>query len=537
METVHLALPRKWRPRTFDSLVGQEAAVRTLTHALADGKVSHAYLLTGPRGVGKTTTARLLAMCLNCAKGPAIVPCGQCASCREIAERGDSLDTIEMDAASNRSVDDARELLEILRYRPQRDRYRILILDEVHMLTKEAFNALLKTLEEPPEYAVFILASTELARIPATIVSRCQRFSFRRLGEEEMAGRLAEVAQHEGISVTPGALAQITRAADGSLRDALSLLDQAATTGEGKVDEKLCTDIFAFVDRGALISLFGAVMSGDRAGVAAFLARAREEGLDPRHGCREFLLLLRQKLLESAAGREESAPYESLLRAVALAIETERELARAVDPWLVWELSLLKKAELPRLRQIEEILESGPALPPRDEGAAMPRPPKAPASEGPRFVSLVPEPTAEFEAPPQPPASPVDRFRELVTARRVAAGTYLASASRIEEAGEELQIEFPVEAAVQKDFLSRPDAGKFLAEAAAETFGRKLSVRLILGPPADGNLARAAAEVPAAVLKKERAAIRAEKDPMVQMAISLFKGEILETKLETKDEE
>ena len=205
--TDHLSLPRKWRPRLFRDLVGQEAVAKTLANAISDGRVAEAYRLSRWRGVGKTSTARLLARALNCDKGPTVTPCGECASCREILARGESLDVHEIDGASNRKIENARELIETIRYAPQRDRFRIAIIDEVHMLTTEAFNALLKTLEEPPPHARFILASTELHKIPPTIVSRCQRFGFRALTEREISEQLGRVAAEEKISVTPGALA------------------------------------------------------------------------------------------------------------------------------------------------------------------------------------------------------------------------------------------------------------------------------------------------------------------------------------------
>ncbi len=417
---MQLALPRKWRPQTFDALVGQDAVSRTLSHALESGRVNHAYLFTGPRGVGKTTTARLLAASLNCEKGPTVTPCGKCASCVEIAARGESLDTIELDAASNNSVEDARELIEILRYAPQRDRYRILILDEVHMLSKAAFNALLKTIEEPPPHAIFILASTELHKIPATIISRCQRFSFRRLTEPEIEERLREVAQKESLTATDGALAAISRASDGSLRDALSLLDQAATLSEGKIDEQRCAEIFAFVDRSTLEALFGAVVAGDRAALVGILSRAREEGLDPRHGSREFLSFLREVLMASANPPSKDdrlaklaglAPYETLLRAVALELETEREFPRAADPWIVWEMALLKMAELPRLRAIEDMISasssSSSSSPLRREAAA----------ERPLLFGESPVSFRSFRPPkrnrrpaPRPPKTPLEGF-------------------------------------------------------------------------------------------------------------------------------
>src|SRR5512142_942459 len=301
----HVSLPRKWRPRTFSELVGQDAVARTLTNAISEGRVAPAYLLTGPRGVGKTSTARLLARALNCDRGPTVEPCGECASCREILARGDSLDVHEIDGASNRKIENARELIETIRYAPQRDRFRIAVIDEVHMLTTEAFNALLKTLEEPPPHARFILASTELHKIPATIVSRCQRFSFRALTPAEISSQLEKVAQTEAIRLTPGARGLLASAAAGSLRDALSLLDQAATLSGGVIDEEGCARILALVDREQLESICSAVASGDRAAAISGVARLLETGEDARHVLRELTQLLRRLVMLSAGAKGE----------------------------------------------------------------------------------------------------------------------------------------------------------------------------------------------------------------------------------------
>src|SRR6266568_3435869 len=216
-------IARKYRPRIFDEVVGQRLITDTLKNAITQNRVAHGYIFSGGRGVGKTTTARILAKGVNCIKGPTVTPCGECASCQEIAA-GNSVDVLEIDAASNRGIDEIRQLRETVRYLPARDRYKVFIIDEVHMLTTEAFNALLKTLEEPPPRSLFILATTEAHKLPATIQSRCQHFAFRLLDYQELVAQLGKVARAEGLETSEGALGVLAQAAEGSLRDALSLL-------------------------------------------------------------------------------------------------------------------------------------------------------------------------------------------------------------------------------------------------------------------------------------------------------------------------
>ena len=281
----YLVLARKYRPQNFDQLKGQDALVRTLTNAINSGRVAHAFMLTGVRGVGKTTTARIIARALNCVGedgkgGPTPTPCGVCEQCKSIAEDR-NVDVLEMDAASRTGVDDIREIIDSVQYAPSAARYKIYIIDEVHMLSKAAFNALLKTLEEPPEHVKFIFATTEIRKVPITVLSRCQRFDLRRIGLEVLIPYLDELVGEEGLEAEEDAISQIARAADGSARDGLSLLDQAIALSDKTITAQTVSDMLGLVDRALLFDLYHAVMAGDAKQSFDVLEKLYTTGADP----------------------------------------------------------------------------------------------------------------------------------------------------------------------------------------------------------------------------------------------------------------
>jgi DNA polymerase III subunit gamma/tau len=322
-------LARKYRPQTFAGLIGQDAMVTTLANAIERDRIAHAFLLTGVRGVGKTSTARLIAKALNCVGpdgqgGPTITPCNVCEPCRAISE-GRHIDVIEMDAASHTGIDDIREIIDAVRYAAVSARYKIYIIDEVHMLSKQAFNGLLKTLEEPPEHVKFFLATTEVSKVPVTVLSRCQRFDLRRIPAEKLAAHFAEVTSAEGVEIEPEALAMIARAAEGSARDGLSILDQAIAHGAGAVTADQVRDMLGLADRGRIRRLLRLVLGGDTSGALAELDQAHELGIDPTQLLRGLM-----ECLHSATRTKAGATADALQSA------EERESAAEMAQKLGW---------------------------------------------------------------------------------------------------------------------------------------------------------------------------------------------------------
>jgi DNA polymerase-3 subunit gamma/tau len=316
-------LARKWRPRDFGSLVGQEHVVRALRHALEQKRLHHAYLFAGTRGVGKTTLARILAKCLNCETGITPQPCGRCSACLEI-DGGRFVDLLEVDAATNTRVDEMRQLLETAQYAPTRGRFKVYVIDEVHMLSTSAFNAMLKTLEEPPEHMKFILATTDPQKIPVTVLSRCLQFNLKQMPPAAIVEHLGRILGEERVAFEPGALPVIARAAAGSMRDALSLLDQAIAHGGGKLEASGVAEMLGAIDQGYLLRLLESLAAGDAAGAVTLAGEMQARSLSFDAALTDLAsLLLRMALAQSAAAALEDHPERAQLEALAARVDAE----------------------------------------------------------------------------------------------------------------------------------------------------------------------------------------------------------------------
>jgi DNA polymerase-3 subunit gamma/tau len=365
---------RKWRPQTFDDVVEQQHVTRTLRNAIRLGRVAHAYLFAGTRGVGKTTMARVLAKALNCEHGPTEQPCNACQSCIEIMQ-GTSLDIVEIDGASNRGIDEIRDLRERLRYLPTRGRYKVYILDEVHMLTKEAFNALLKTLEEPPAHVVFVFATTEIERIPYTIVSRCQRFEFKRVSLTGLAAQLGHITHQEGIQISPACLLRIAKAAEGSMRDAQSLLDQVVAYCGLEVRDADVDQILGYVGIDVLAQCLRALLQQDAATALHVLTILQADGHEATgitrallEGLRHLIVLktvpspaelipLSEADIETLRTVAEGASIEEIYGQFHVLSAAEQTLRHASNPFLGLEMTLVRMACIGRVQPLQSILE------------------------------------------------------------------------------------------------------------------------------------------------------------------------------------
>jgi DNA polymerase-3 subunit gamma/tau len=547
---VYQVLARKWRPQDFSSVVGQEPIVTALRNALSEGRIAQAYLFSGIRGVGKTSVARVLAKALNCEKGLAADPCNDCVVCREITG-GSDMDVIEVDAATYSKVEQVRELTESLKYGPARDRYKVVIIDEIHRLSRQAFDALLKIVEEPPEHLLFIFATTEVEAVPATILSRCQEFHFRRVTAPAVAAHLAALATAEEIEVSETALRLLARAGEGSIRDSVALLDQLATYGSGKIPDEEAARILGGVDAAFHHRLLTAITSGDGAGVAAVVQLLVAEGWEPRHVYSEFLSYCRDALhlalgvpgdqidlpqeeAATLAALASGAGYENLLRLLHQLLSSEPTVRRSEAGTLAAEIAWLRAAELPKLTRVEEILSGGGQPAPNKSSPG----PAAAPDDAPQKPSLFgpgsdqPAPVGDTESNPvpnEPAADPAPAETAGIDAGRFAdarvealltevsrikqsLAAHLGEAEQLVYADGELRIYTPPEDRWLHTALRRGNNREVLERCLAAIWGADTRWRL---------LESRSAPVPAAAEPESDPALQ---NPTVQNVLEIFGG-------------
>jgi DNA polymerase-3 subunit gamma/tau len=519
----YLALARRYRPGDFEGILSQHHVTKTLQNAIKSGRISHAYLFCGPRGTGKTTTARVLARALNCEKGPTPEPCGICTACKEIA-LGSSPDVFEIDAASNRGIDDIRELRENVRYSPVAGRYKVYIVDEVHRLTKEAFDALLKTLEEPPSHVIFIFATTDPQALPATILSRTQRYDFKRIPVSSLAEAVKNVAEKEEIKIEPGAVLLIAKKADGSLRDALSLLDQLSSFSDGPIDEAGAADVLGLVKTELLANLSEAIVNRDVKQALDIFGDFSKSGGDSQEladcliGYVRTLLLIKNGVEDTEVLELDKAEIDrgkgivadidavDLLRYFTILADYKLAVKQGQDPVYSLEAAMIKMATLDRAVSLEALLKKAPPIPssraPSTTTARAEKKGEPPTRRQSEHSSDMTPPLEPVEAPPAMAASPLvgdsitievlaenwSGFCNLIKQNKKAIFAHLSVCSPSAIDGNMLTISVDSAHKFQLEQLSRSDNKRFLEKSLSDYFKREIKLNFVWdGKRLDGN--------------------------------------------------
>lgn len=551
----YLVLARKWRPQTFDDVVGQGHVTRTLQNAIRSDRVAHAFLFCGMRGVGKTTAARLLAKALNCEKGPAPTPCNACSNCREITA-GNAVDVLEIDGASNRGINEVRQIIENVRYRPAKSRFKIYIIDEVHQVTHDAFNALLKTLEEPPEHVKFIFATTEAHKVPHTILSRCQRYDFKRISLRQIAERLREICKSDGIAVSEPGLLMVAREAEGSMRDAQSLLDQVIAFAGKKIQDADVITALGVADRQILYAVGAAVVERHPAKAIERLGELHLFGYDLRRFARELLEHIRNwavaKLDDSDAlladlSDEEHAEVRrqaeclsaaDVDRAFRIVLATEEEVARSPYPKLVLEMAVLKLATMPAVLPIEHVLERLEALSrrgPSDGGQTGGGPAAASGGGGAptaRSASVRAQPEsgrspATSVAGSNGGASSWNEFLSYIEGQKPTLAPHLSQCHCASLEDGRLELVVPV--GFHHDYLARREHIEMMEEFASRFYGKPIRVAMKTSQPTPRREEKPAAD-------KAQLTQEVMGDPAVRAVVDILGGEVQDVKSRTPTE-
>ena len=531
---------RKYRPQTFDDLVGQAHVTRTLKNAVEQNRLAHAYLFVGPRGIGKTSTARILAKALNCVKGPTTQPCGVCDSCKEIAA-GNSLDVLEIDGASNNGVEQVRELRDNVRYAPTKGKFKIYIIDEVHMLTSQAFNALLKTLEEPPAHVKFIFATTEPQKVLPTILSRCQRFDLHRIAANLIADHLQFIAKNEKVTLEPAAAHAIARGADGGLRDAESMLDQLVSFCGENIKEQDVLNVFGFTSEQTVANFTDKILRGQTAEALEVLQAEGENGKDMMKLMSDLIAYLRDLLVfqvkPEAVAEDFNPELNTALETQAGLIETDRLLelidqfagAEGRMKWapnkrLHFEVAVIKAIQTLQQVTLDQVIENLSAL--RD-GKETP----SPTAKAERPTSNVQRPAPKAEGAPARDAAQSEGSLDLealwsktveqIGARRPLIKGWIDSAKVLGHEGRSFLLGFPPEQKTAMESISMPRNREFLEALLKEISGRDWTLKFSLK---EGLVVQTAKEeVPA---RRRETPEAFKDDPLIREALEIFKGEI-----------
>ena len=530
----YIVLARKYRPQRFDDLIGQETVVKTLKNALAEGKIAHSYLFSGPRGIGKTSAARIVAKSLNCINGPSGEPCGECDNCRAVTESS-SVDVLEIDGASNTGVDDVRELREAVKYAPSSGRYKVYIIDEVHMLSTQAFNALLKTIEEPPPHVIFIFATTEPRKVPSTIQSRCQHHAFRRISKDNIKKQLLKITGKENIKISDNALEMLARAADGSMRDALTLLDQAYAFSDDIKTEEL-EILLGLPESEVIMNLSNTILTGDISGTLSIIKELTERGYDLRMITRELVehfrnlaivkitqdsgefLELSTEEIEGLQDQAADVGIEQLTLFLTEFLRLENEVRTAINPRYTLELGLLRTSFIKGMVSIKDVLKkisSPEPSTPRQEPVKKIETVKTETVKRDREETSVPLDTDKSLSPPDKKELFNSLLKDMDAENRLLA-CKLSEARAINLNSSELTIGFNGGMSVLADSIRKDSS--LIEKRLLLLTGNRLRLKIVDLPVEEKRNTEADT-------KK-----KVVSEPIVQNAIKIFNGSIVEIK-------